>query len=76
MIWFKINGGKNCWQVVLASGKDVADIKPQFEEVKSYSGRGVIITGPAPEGSGFDFFSRFFCPKLGVNEVSISLLRT
>ncbi|CAA7405949.1 unnamed protein product [Spirodela intermedia] len=54
--------------VVLASGKDVADIKPQFEELKRCPRRGVIITGPAPEGSGFDFFTRFFCPKLGVNE--------
>ncbi|XP_078435550.1 uncharacterized protein LOC144706462 isoform X2 [Wolffia australiana] len=53
---------------VLSSGTDVANIKPQFEELIRCPGRGVIITGPGPEGSGFDFFSRFFCPKLGVNE--------
>ncbi|XP_042506824.1 uncharacterized isomerase BH0283-like [Macadamia integrifolia] len=54
--------------VVLSSGKTVADLQPQMDEIKKYPGRGVIFTGPAPEGSGFDFFSRFFCPKLGVNE--------
>ncbi|XP_072984132.1 uncharacterized protein [Typha latifolia] len=54
--------------VELASGKEVADINPNFTELKECPGRGVIITGQAPAGSGFDFFSRFFCPKLGVNE--------
>uniref|UniRef100_A0ACD5VVW6 Uncharacterized protein n=1 Tax=Avena sativa TaxID=4498 RepID=A0ACD5VVW6_AVESA len=54
--------------VELSSGKEVADVLPNTEEIKKCSGRGVIITGPAPAGSGYDFFSRFFCPKFGVNE--------
>lgn len=57
------------WQVVLPSGNAVAEVEPQFDEIKNCPGRGIIITGPAPAGSGFDFFSRFFCPKLGINEV-------
>lgn len=58
------------WQVVLPSGKTVADLQPQFDEIIRWPGRGVIVTGIAPPGSGFDFFSRFFCPKSGINEVT------
>ncbi|XP_010278352.1 PREDICTED: uncharacterized protein LOC104612583 isoform X2 [Nelumbo nucifera] len=54
--------------VELPSGKTVADLQPQFDEIQKCAGRGVIVTGLAPHGSGFDFFTRFFCPKLGVNE--------
>ncbi|KAF8394458.1 hypothetical protein HHK36_020666 [Tetracentron sinense] len=54
--------------VELSSGKTVANLQPQFDEIQKCPGSGVIITGVAPEGSGFDFFSRFFCPKLGLNE--------
>ncbi|EYU46600.1 hypothetical protein ABFS82_04G026500 [Erythranthe guttata] len=55
--------------VVLPSGKAVEEVEPNFDEIlKCPGGRGLIITGPAPTGSGFDFFSRFFCPKLGINE--------
>ncbi|KAI7734588.1 hypothetical protein M8C21_009840, partial [Ambrosia artemisiifolia] len=31
-------------------------------------GRGIVITAPAPNGSGFDFYSLFFCPKYGIDE--------
>lgn len=56
-------------QVVLPSGKDVAEINPEFGEILKCPGRGVIVSGVAPPESGFDFYSRFFCPKLGINEV-------
>jgi predicted PhzF superfamily epimerase YddE/YHI9 len=55
--------------VELSSGKEVADIIPNIHEIKRCSGRGVILTGPAPDGSGYDFFTRFFCPKLNIDEV-------
>ncbi|PKU80816.1 hypothetical protein MA16_Dca014654 [Dendrobium catenatum] len=55
-------------EVELTSGKDLADIKPNFVELARCVGRGVIMTAPAPPGTGFDFFTRFFCPKMGVNE--------
>ncbi|OVA05519.1 Phenazine biosynthesis PhzF protein [Macleaya cordata] len=54
--------------VELPSGQAVADLEPHFDELLKCTARGVIITGIAPHGSGFDFFSRFFCPKWGVNE--------
>ncbi|KAL6850491.1 hypothetical protein ACP4OV_021118 [Aristida adscensionis] len=54
--------------VELPSGKEVADIIPNFHEIKKCSGRGIIVTGPAPAGTGFDFYTRFFCPKFGVDE--------
>ncbi|PKA64831.1 hypothetical protein AXF42_Ash016862 [Apostasia shenzhenica] len=54
--------------VELSSGKDLANIKPDFGELERCSGRGFIMTALAPPGTGFDFFTRFFCPKLGINE--------
>ncbi|XP_020580664.1 uncharacterized protein LOC110024834 [Phalaenopsis equestris] len=54
--------------VELTSGKELADVKPNLVELKRCAGRGVIMTAPAPPGTGFDFFSRFFCPKLEINE--------
>ncbi|KAJ6794224.1 uncharacterized protein M6B38_165430 [Iris pallida] len=58
--------------VELASGKDVANLQPDFDELAKCVGRAVIITAPAPAGSGFDIFSRFFAPKLGINEDPVS----
>ncbi|XP_058083946.1 uncharacterized protein LOC131231678 [Magnolia sinica] len=57
--------------VELSSGNAVAELQPQFDELQECAGRGVIITGLAPPGSGFDFCTRFFCPKLGVNEDAV-----
>ncbi|KAL9435862.1 hypothetical protein AB3S75_022013 [Citrus x aurantiifolia] len=55
--------------VVLPSAKSVADLQPKFDEMKKCPGRrGIIVSGLAPPESGFDFYSRFFCPKFGVNE--------
>ena len=56
-------------QVVLPSGKTVVDIEPQFDDIQKLPAMGLIITGLAPPESEFDFFSRFFCPKLGIKEV-------
>ena len=65
---------KRIWhgfQVELSSGKEVADVLPNIEEIRKCAGRGVIVTAPAPAGSGYDFFTRFFCPKFGIDEVLI-----
>ncbi|XP_037455622.1 uncharacterized isomerase BH0283-like isoform X1 [Triticum dicoccoides] len=56
--------------VELSSGEEVADVLPNLEQLKKCAGRGVIVTGQAPPGCGYDFFSRFFAPKKGVDEVS------
>nr|ABK23955.1 unknown [Picea sitchensis] len=58
----------NDFIVELASGELVENLQPEFDEIQRCSARGIIVTGLAPKQSGFDFFSRFFCPKLGVNE--------
>ncbi|CAN4085725.1 unnamed protein product [Withania somnifera] len=55
-------------QILLPSGEAVAECQPQIDQIQNCPGRGMIITGPAPQGSGFDFYSRFFCPKLGIDE--------
>lgn len=54
--------------VVLPSAKDVVEFEPQINKIKEAPGRGIIITALAPTGSGFDFYSRFFCPKFGIDE--------
>ncbi|OIT33440.1 PREDICTED: uncharacterized protein LOC109206016 [Nicotiana attenuata] len=54
--------------ILLPSGEAVVECQPQLDQIKNCPGRGILITGPAPQGSGFDFCSRFFFPKLGVNE--------
>ncbi|KAI7738202.1 hypothetical protein M8C21_033602, partial [Ambrosia artemisiifolia] len=54
--------------VELSSAKEVAEFKPQIHKIKAAPGRGIVITALAPNGSGFDFYSRFFCPKYGIDE--------
>ncbi|XP_076902937.1 uncharacterized protein LOC143557850 [Bidens hawaiensis] len=53
---------------VLPSEEKVAAFKPQFNKIKEAPGRAIIITAPASNGSGFDFCSRVFGPKIGVDE--------
>ncbi|KAG9154285.1 hypothetical protein Leryth_000731 [Lithospermum erythrorhizon] len=54
--------------VVLPSAKAVSEVQPNFDEMLKFPGNGIIITGQAPPESGCDFFSRFFAPKIGINE--------
>uniref|UniRef100_A0A2N9G7Y0 Ribosomal protein eL8/eL30/eS12/Gadd45 domain-containing protein n=1 Tax=Fagus sylvatica TaxID=28930 RepID=A0A2N9G7Y0_FAGSY len=54
--------------VVVPSGETVVEIQPQIDAIRNCPGMGIIVSGAAPSGSGFDFYSRFFCPKLGINE--------
>lgn len=68
MLDIKKTAPEDDFLVVLPSGKTVADFQPRFDEIQKCPGRGIIITGLTPSESGFDFFSRFFCPKLGINE--------
>ncbi|XP_011625688.1 uncharacterized protein LOC18440571 isoform X2 [Amborella trichopoda] len=56
--------------VELSSVKDLMNLRPQFDEIRKCKGRGVIVTALAPIETGYDFLSRFFCPKVGVNEAS------
>ncbi|MBA0882003.1 hypothetical protein Goshw_025827 [Gossypium schwendimanii] len=54
--------------VVLQSGKSVIEMEPRFDDILKCPGRGLIVSGAAPSDSEFDFISRFFCPKYGINE--------
>ncbi|XP_009625776.1 uncharacterized protein [Nicotiana tomentosiformis] len=54
--------------ILLPSGEAVAECQPQFAQIMNFPGRGIVITGPAPKGSDFDFYSRCFWPKFGINE--------
>lgn len=56
------------WVVVLDRAEDVRALKPDFAAMKLLDARGLIVTAPADAGSGFDFVSRAFFPKLGVEE--------
>ena len=53
--------------VVLDSEEAVREVKPNFNQLRRLPGRGVIITSAAdcPE---YDFISRFFAPKDGIDE--------
>ncbi|KAL1369110.1 hypothetical protein HN51_023234 [Arachis hypogaea] len=54
--------------VVVKSGEAVTEVEPKLDEIVKFPGRGLIVTAAAPSGSGFDCYSRFFCPKFGINE--------
>ncbi|XP_030440969.1 uncharacterized protein LOC115663057 [Syzygium oleosum] len=58
--------------VVMPSGKEVEEFQPRFDEIQRCPGMGIIITGSAHPDSGFDFVSRVFYPKLGMNEDPVS----
>ena len=53
--------------IELDSMDRVINLKPDFEKLKSLPGRGIIVTARSTNRK-YDFVSRFFCPKLGVNE--------
>lgn len=58
-------------QVELPSIEEVVKFKPQLDKIRDAPARGIVITARAPNGSGFDFYSRFFCPKYGIDEVKV-----
>lgn len=50
---------------VFDRGTNIKDIQPNFDEIKNLDGQGLIISSTDKE---FDFVSRYFCPKYGINE--------
>lgn len=53
--------------VEVESEKVLRNINPNFEMLKTISSGGVIVTSPSDSGQ-FDFVSRCFAPKEGINE--------
>ena len=45
--------------------KTISSLQPDFEKLKSVDFMGVIVTAP---GDKVDFVSRFFAPRVGINE--------
>ena len=45
--------------------KQIKAIEPDFENLAKLEGQGLIISSPSDD---FDFVSRYFCPKYGINE--------
>jgi PhzF family phenazine biosynthesis protein len=50
---------------VLRSDEDILGIKPNFEILRQVDAHAIIVTAP---GKDCDFVSRFFAPRLGINE--------
>jgi PhzF family phenazine biosynthesis protein len=57
--------GKTDYLLVYQNEKEVQTISPDFNVLSNMNLRGVIVTA---KGDYYDFVSRFFAPKLGVNE--------
>lgn len=55
---------------MLSSWESVAELQPKLDDIMKCPGKVMIVTAAAPEGSPYDFCSRLFAPKLGLNEVN------
>lgn len=51
--------------VLLKNEQRVAQLVPDFEKIKEVDARAVVVTAPSTK---YDFVSRFFGPRVGVNE--------
>jgi PhzF family phenazine biosynthesis protein len=54
--------------VELSSDQAVRSAAPDFSSLRTLAGRGVIITAQGSAGGPYDFVSRFFAPRLGIDE--------
>ena len=50
---------------VYETEEDIRLMKPNFENLLDLEGQGLIVTS---RSNNFDFVSRYFCPKYGINE--------
>ena len=68
--WF--GRGRDDLIAVLETADAVRNFVPNAEQIASFTTRGLIITAPGDAGSGLDMVSRFFGPKVGINEDSVT----
>jgi PhzF family phenazine biosynthesis protein len=54
--------------VLLESESEVQNFQPQYERIAGLDGFGFIITAIADPDRSYDFVSRFFAPKAGIQE--------
>jgi PhzF family phenazine biosynthesis protein len=64
--WF--GQGRDDLIAVLDSAEAVRNFVPNAEQIASFTTRGLILSAPGDAGSGLDMVSRFFAPKVGINE--------
>lgn len=57
--------GRSDYLLIYDTQKDIEDISPDFNRLAEIDLRGIIVSAP---GIYTDFVSRFFAPKLGINE--------
>ncbi len=55
------------WLVELAEEGTIRGLEPDFRRLATIPARGVIVTGPSDD-ERFDFVSRFFAPRVGIDE--------
>jgi PhzF family phenazine biosynthesis protein len=60
---------RNRLLVVFNSEKEVLNLQPDFTKLKELDGRAVMVTA---KGSDCDFVSRYFAPKVGINEYPVT----
>lgn len=54
--------------IVLPNEAQVRELQPDFSDLADVEALGVIVTAVADPGSPYDFVSRFFAPRAGINE--------
>jgi PhzF family phenazine biosynthesis protein len=64
-----VSAGRNRFDLLveLADEQAVRDLRPDMRRVTSFAVRGIIVTSRS-SSAGFDFVSRFFAPRVGVDE--------
>ncbi|MBN2806921.1 MAG: PhzF family phenazine biosynthesis protein [Prolixibacteraceae bacterium] len=61
----EIYSGTTDYLLVYPSEQDILKLSPNFERLKKVDARGIIVTA---QGDSCDFVSRFFAPRLEINE--------
>lgn len=64
--WF--GQGRDDLIAVVDSADDVRRFVPDAQLIASFTTRGLILSAPGDAGSGVDMVSRFFAPRVGINE--------
>jgi predicted PhzF superfamily epimerase YddE/YHI9 len=54
--------------VVLPSKESVTELQPRMDDILKCPCDGIIVTAAGSTGSSYDFYSRYFAPKFGVDE--------
>ncbi|EOA38368.1 hypothetical protein CARUB_v10009900mg [Capsella rubella] len=54
--------------IVLPSWQSVVELQPRLEEISKCPCEGMMVSAAASPGSTFDFCSRYFAPRFGINE--------